>query len=133
MGEKTPPARTPIRTFTNQAGRVFAVRVIPSGARYGKGNALTNESEPMVEFYDATYADDSGMVTDGITGVSGFGPLGQLVSRYYVTDLVGVDGFKSFPGGLCLDGDNAEVWTIDALTMTRVRSWLLCAPGALPW
>jgi hypothetical protein len=119
------PTNTQVQTFTNNQGRTFAVRLLPTGARYGRRNCVTNDSIALVEFYDTTYADDT--TDDDLDGGAfGFGPLGQFVARYHVTTLLRLDEYRAlFPGpGLCLDGGNAEVWTIDADTMTQVERWL---------
>ncbi len=50
----------------------------------------------LVEFYDGKYAD-----------AGTFGPLGQFVSRYYISTL----NKHPHPHGLCLDGGVA-VWRI---------------------
>lgn len=108
--------RTPVRTFTTSGGQSFAVRVLPTGARYGRTNALTCD-HPTVEFYDTAYADD------GRPGGQGFGPLGQFVSRYYVDTLLGHDGHGGGSGGIDLYGGVRE-WEVDADTMTQIRTWL---------
>lgn len=113
------PVRTALRTVTTRLGRTFAVRVVPHGARYGRGNCLVNAEQTMVEFYDTTYADD------GFGGVGdGFGPLGQFVSRYLVTSLTADDDYRDARRGLCLHGGSPEVWTVDAATMRDVVQWL---------
>lgn len=109
-------AITPIRTVTTDAGRTFTIRVLPTGARYGRTNTLVADA-PLVEFYDVTYADDT------TPGEAGHGPLGQFVSRYAVATLLGRDGYGSATGGLNLDG-GVPVWTVDASSMDAVREWL---------
>jgi hypothetical protein len=103
--------KTPYRCFANEHGRVFAVRLLPGGARYGRTNSLIADGL-MVEFYDTTGADDGP-----------FGPLGQFVSRYYVATILGTDGYGSGQGGLDLDG-GVPVWKIGAAAMGEIRSWL---------
>lgn len=106
-------------TVTNQpgpepyAGRRFTAKIVDVGDRYGRNKCLTNDGDPMVEFYDATYA-----------GNPGFDAEGQFVSRYYIATILGRDGF-----GLDLDG-GIPVWTIDAEAMTEVRAWLAEQPAA---
>lgn len=103
---------TPLRTFTNDKGRTFAVRVLPAGARYGAGNrSVTDRAE--VEFYDTTHADDAGAHNPA----AGFGPIGQFVSRYHFGTLI------THSGGLTLDGGVPE-WSLDAATMKQVTLWL---------
>lgn len=110
------PKTTPLRTFTAQNGRTFTVRVLPPGARYGTGTVYADA--PMVEFYDATYADDS---LPG--GPPGFGPWGQFVSRYHGATLLEGTPEDAARRGLCLDGGVPQ-WTIDRVTMVKVRGWL---------
>jgi hypothetical protein len=95
-------------TITNDHGRTFTVRLLATGDAYGRTNALTAD-KPLVEFYD--------------TSVQGFGPRGQFVSRYYVTSILGTDGYGSGTGGLDLDGGVPE-WDVDAAAMATVRTWL---------
>lgn len=117
-----PPTRvklTPYRTFTNDQGRTFAVRIVPTGARYGRTNTLINNDGhgPLAEFYDVTFADDGAGEGDG------FGPMGQFVSRYFVSDLLDTRNGRG-TGGLDLQG-GVPVWDIDAVTMLNIRTWLL--------
>lgn len=114
------PTNTQVQTFTNHQGRTFAVRMLPVGARYGRTGSLTVGDDTLVEFYDVTHADDGAGEGDG------FGKLGQFVSRYYAATLLGLDEYSNTkPGeGLCLDGGNAEVWSIDGATMDTIRAWI---------
>lgn len=114
------PTNTQVQTFTNRQGRTFAVRMLPVGARYGREDCLTVDDDTLVDFYDTTHADDGAGWGDG------FGKLGQFVSRYYAATLLGLDKYSNTkPGeGLCLDGGNADVWTIDGTTMDAVRAWI---------
>lgn len=91
------------------------MRWITNPAEGTKHNLTTDGV--LAEFYDTTYADD------GQAGSTGFGPLGQFVSRYYVKTLLGRDGFGTGEGALDLCGHVPE-WTIDAATMVDVRTWL---------
>ena len=83
-------------------GRVFAVRLVSRGERYGRDGCLTHdEGDPLVEFYDATYAGDW---PDTFTG-----DLGQFVSRYYRETLLSHDGGLSLDGGVpvwCVSGES---------------------------
>lgn len=73
-----------VATVTNDSGRSFNVALVRKGDRYGLDDCLTHEKDdPMVEFYDATYA-----------GTKDFGPLGQFVSRYYWSTLTGQDTYS---------------------------------------
>lgn len=66
---------------TNDKGRKFNVKVLFKGDTYGLNKCLTHEKEdPLVEFYDATYA-----------GAEDFDPEGQFVSRYFVDTILGED------------------------------------------
>lgn len=55
---------------TNTIGVLFHVRIVRTGDRYGRNDCLTNEDQPMIEFYDASQDPEK------------FGPRGQFVSRY---------------------------------------------------
>lgn len=71
-------------TATGPTGRPFNVRLVQQGEQYGRDGVLTHdEAEPLVEFYDATYA---GKCPDTLTG-----HLGQFVSRYFLRTLVVTD------------------------------------------
>lgn len=94
----TPTSTIPSK-LTNANGRVFTVRVVRKGDRYGLDHCLVNESATMVEFYDATYA-----------GKRGFDREGQFVSRYFVSTLL--EDSNRLEAGLSLDGGIVE-WTID--------------------
>lgn len=108
--------KTPIALFTTDKGRTFTARVLPVGARYGVHNMLTADT-PTVEFYDTMFADD------GAFARSGFGPLGQFVTRYNIASLLGIDGYGDGDGP-CIFDDGTPVWRIDAETMKQVRAWL---------
>ena len=87
-------------------GKRFTVRIVREGDRYGLDDCLTHdESGPMAEFYDATYAGDER-----------FSPHGQFVSRYYVSTLM---ESQHRGRGLDLCG-YVPAWTIDARTMEVV-------------
>lgn len=129
--------KTPFTTVTNYSGRTFAVRYLPSGARYGRANCIVNErnkfgnGSPIVEFYDTTNADDSdGDYTPGDKPLSGFGPLGQFVTRYDVATILGEDEWGSGHGALNLDG-GVPVWYVDAEAMHEARAWLRATRKAL--
>lgn len=103
-----------IRDF--KTGLTFTVRLVCTGGKYGARNCLTHDkAEPLVEFYDDRYP-----MSQDPNGEH----LGQFVSRYYAETLLEA----RTSGGLCLDGGNAEVWTLDAVTMRLVRdlirNWL---------
>ena len=91
-------------TVNGVDGRAFNVRLVLKGGAYGRDNCLTHsESEPLVEFHDAKHAGDT------------FGPLGQFVSRYYRSTLLGA----SENCGLNLHGGE-PAWSIPAEEMKRV-------------
>jgi len=70
---------------TNDRGRKFNVRIVLKGDRYGRGDCLVHDkTDPMVEFYDATYENKPG-----------FGHRGQFVSRYYLSTINNEDGFNN--------------------------------------
>lgn len=83
----------------------FSVRWLERGDAYGLNNKLTyDQTEPCVEFYDQRYFIDQN-------------PLGQFVSRYYVSSLRFTDK------GLNLQGDVPD-WKICAQGMHDVRAWM---------
>lgn len=102
-----------LTVWNTEIKRSFNVRIVERGGKYGREMCLTHdEQEPLVEFYDASYnfeTDEDGKV------------LGQFVSRYYMSTLAGeYNGLN----GLCLDGGNADTWTIDKTSMKLVSDWL---------
>ena len=91
-------------------GVPFHVRLVENGEKYGLDRCLTyDEYEPMVEFYDARY-------------VKKFEPIGQFISRYYVTTLFSKE-YGDNRQGLCLHG-GVESWYIDEKGMLEVFNWL---------
>lgn len=100
------------------SGRTFNVVVVPPGGAYGRGGVLTNDSsEPLVEFWDATHADSRG-----------FGPLGQFVSRYYLSTLAASD----LSYGLDLDGGVA-VWKVEPISLAAALESLIAEWGVVSW
>ena len=88
----------------------FNVRVVNKGDKFGRDFCLTHDSDkPMVEFYDSRYPHTE---------------FGQFVSRYYVSTILGTDGYGRAEGGLILDGGNADVWTVKEGDMNVVRAYL---------
>ena len=81
----------------------FNTKIINTGDRYGRADCLTNEGPPMIEFYDPRYQHT---------------PLGQFISRYYVSTILEPD-----TGGLALHGGVPE-WTVTAADMAEIREWL---------
>lgn len=84
----------------------FNVRVVKKGDKYGRDLCLTNTGETLVEFYDARYD---------------FTPLGQFVSRYYLSTLMSPDVYPN--SGLSLDLGIPN-WTVTAEGMRQVRQAL---------
>ena len=67
-----------VARVTNDAGRSFNVLLVRCGDRYGLNDKLTHEgTDPLVEFWDATYEDDSRFTLGR----------GQFVARYYLSTL----------------------------------------------
>jgi len=83
----------------------FNVRIVNNGQSYGRTGSLVHDrDDPLVEFYDSRYPHTE---------------FGQFVSRYYASTLL--DGST---GGLCLDGGNADSWTVSPDGMMLVRAYL---------
>jgi len=86
----------------------FNVRIVNKGDRYGRADCLTHDDDrPMVEFYDHRYTHGD------------WADRGQFVSRYYVSTLL-----EGENRGLCLDGGNANEWSVSADEMALVREYL---------
>lgn len=84
----------------------FLVNIVEKGESYGLNNCLTHDKvDPLVEFYDQRYIHT---------------PLGQFVSRYYMSTLLEK---KDQHVGLDLQG-NVPDWKINAEQMNLVREWL---------
>jgi len=81
----------------------FNTKIIPTGGAYGRDDCLTNQGAPLIEFYDPRYQHM---------------PIGQFVSRYYVSTILERD-----TGGLCLDGGVPD-WYVNANDMAEIRAWL---------
>lgn len=86
----------------------FNVRIVNTGDKYGRDDCLTNDKEPLVEFYDSRY--DS----------KNFMGRGQFVSRYYVKTILSGE----YPRGLALYGNEPE-WIVSADEMLDVKAYLL--------
>jgi len=98
--------------ITNSQGREFAIRIVRKGDNYGRNRCMTHErDEPMVEFYDATYA-----------GKSGFDAEGQFVGRYSAETLLNRDQMV----GLDLHGGE-PAWKIDVVSMMDVTFYVMDA------
>lgn len=93
---------------TNATGRSFEVHVVAQGDRYGLHDSLVHrDRDPLVEFYDRTYA-----------GQKGYGARGQFVSNYYASTLAKDVGQAV---GLSLAGGFPE-WYVDAAAMAEVHA-----------
>lgn len=85
----------------------IVARFVRKGDRYGReGCLIHNEEEPLVEFYDGRYDFDKW---------TGF--VGQFISRYCLSTIVGHEG------GLCLDGGVPE-WILSGENMRDIRTWI---------
>ena len=94
-----------VRIFTDRL--TWAVRVVQKGEFYGLQNCLTHETnEPLVEFYDTRYP---------------FSNLGQFVSRYNISTLVGTHPYGH---GLCLNGGVPD-WNISDDCFGKIQDWLV--------
>tara|TARA_R110000822_G_scaffold77369_1_gene185635 strand:+ start:675 stop:944 length:270 start_codon:yes stop_codon:yes gene_type:complete len=81
----------------------FNTKIIGTGECYGRGDCLVNDGAPLIEFYDPRYQHT---------------PIGQFVSRYAVSTILG------HTGGLCLFGGEPE-WFVNASDMAEIRAWLV--------
>lgn len=92
----------------------WLVRVVRTGDKYGLNNCLIHtDAEPSVEFYDSNQDPDK------------FGPLGQFVSRYYLSTMLQRDQGV----GLILMGGVPE-WVVSQTDMAIVHGFLLAQPEA---
>lgn len=94
----------------------WRVHVVAPGAHYGLNNSLTHDdNRSLVEFWDMSVTKDKF-------------PDGQFVSRYYIETLLedkwGPGPQDLMRGGLCLDGLNADVWSVTGNEMKTVFEWL---------
>ena len=130
------PYSSPVLRVNNLNLRPWLVRLVRPGDRYGAEHCLVHgrprpgrklefaskfDSIPMVEFYDFTnpefgydYAGDRGEAAS-----VGAQPLGQFVSRYYVSTLQESPAVN----GLCLQG-GVSGWSVDHILMQKVMAWL---------
>ncbi len=95
---------------SQDASRMFGVRAVLKGERYGLNDVLTHDKlDPLIEFWD-TSADPAK-----------FGADGQFVSRYYASTLALGDQWSKPTGGLALQG-GIPVWTVGAAGMDVART-----------
>lgn len=94
-----------VARITNNLGIAFNVVLVQQGERYGLDDCLTHgDSEPMLEFYDATFAGEGRIPAEG-----------KFVSRYGVITLS-----RHMPHyGLNLHG-GVDEWAVDAITLAPV-------------
>jgi hypothetical protein len=119
--------------FTRSPGRVFNVRIVREGDRYGLDDCLVYDTasdkqfragDALVEFYDATQ------------DPAKFGPRGQFVARYYLSTLLGQDRWSANARGrkgntgLALDGGIAA-WTLDGPALDAAIGFVLDNETAL--
>ncbi len=101
-------------------GREFRVRIVNQGDAYGLNMQLTHdEANPLVEFYDATHDFDKSPEGE---------VLGQFISRYYLSTLLGKGFFSTniFEEGLGLNLDaGVPAWGIDAAGISEVKEALI--------
>jgi hypothetical protein len=96
-----------VARVVNDKSRVFNVRLVRRGDRYGLNDCLVHDKDdPLVEFWDATYELDPRFTLG----------LGQFVSRYFLGTLTGKDGYSGHdrrvqPRGIALCGHVPE-WTV---------------------
>lgn len=120
--------KTPTMAIQAGSGRYFAVRYLPIGARYGRGNVLNVTDGDQVEFWDLSDADDSDGDLATTADRHGFGPLGNFTGgRYFVATLL--DEVSSSARrdlretGLCLQG-GVPAWSVDGGSMRVILSWM---------
>jgi hypothetical protein len=88
--------------FTAENGIPFVARRVDKGENYGRDERIAHqEDDPLIEFYDTRHPHTK---------------YGQFVSRYYLSTLQKRDQNQ----GLCLDGGNADVWSIDSGSLSTV-------------
>ena len=116
----TPEPVAPTLSFTADNGTPFVARMVRHGDRYGLDMCLTHTPKPeydfdspLIEFYDARYDFDKD--TDGT-------PLGQFVSRYYLSTLHGPLRHWTTNQGVQLHG-NVAAWSVDPQSLANVILW----------
>lgn len=91
----------------SEGERMLLVRLVRKDERYGLNDCLVHDREdPLVEFYDLTYANRRG-----------FGERGQFVSSYYASTLLASGGGIDLYGG-------EPAWQVSAEAMADVRAWV---------
>lgn len=92
-----------IKHFQSGSPVAWNVRLVRKGQQYGLNDKLTHDREdPLVEFFDSRYDHT---------------PLGQFVSRYYLSTLLARPH-----SGLCLD-TGSLLWVVSEETMLDILTW----------
>lgn len=92
----------------------WMARLVCEGDEYGLYlNLRHDEDRPMIEFYDADYADHPGFINN-----NGGYRWGQFVSRYYLSTFL-----EEITSGLDLDGGIPK-WKLSAESVEMVKRWL---------
>lgn len=86
-------------------GRPLTFRLLMSGSRYGNGSAIWNYEGVGVEVYDSKTTNNGS-------------PLGQVISQYEMSTL------RRHKGGLCLDGGNRDIWSINEDQLQKALAYL---------
>lgn len=93
---------------TNNQGRVFNIRLVVKGMSYGiNGCLIYQKDEPLVEFYDATYANRIG-----------FSERGQFVEKYYLKTILGLNTNS----GLILD-EGVPEWQVSITNLKQIKDY----------
>lgn len=88
--------------------RLWAVRLIEQGDHYGRNDVLVHDkAEPVVEFFDMHHKEK-------------FGPMGQFVSRYYLSTLQ--ESLSLDDRGLNLDGGSPN-WYLSRPALVEAVQW----------
>ena len=122
-----PMTLAPKLSFTADHGTPFVARIVRYGDRYGRDMCLTHTPKPeydfdspLIEFYDTR--NDFDTDTDGT-------PLGQFVSRYYLSTLQGRTGHPNHSNrGVQLHG-NERAWSVDPQSLAKVIRWAIECVG----
>ena len=100
---------------TNDAGKVFMIKVVRRGEAYGRNGCLTNDGEAAMEVYDYTRPDFD----------PDFPGCGQLVGRWNVSALLANDWPN---GGLNLHG-GVPAWYLDGAAFEEAMGFTVSYLG----
>ena len=107
----------PFESFPIKGGRIYGVRVVISGGKYGLNGCLThNEDDHLIEFYLLRGAS---MTTGEITSIHG--PRGYFTSRYYLSTLN--ESCTEDKLSLMLDGSDPRS-SIDHHSLKMILLWI---------